>query len=88
MRQVRELFIQFKNIYRSAIKDIENNSFIQKEKETKEKIEDKAQPKDLTGKVGVEETSFGFGAGKAVKDAKPSKNISNLVNIPRDEFED
>lgn len=88
LRQVRELFIQFKNIYRSAIKDINNNSFVHKDKEAKEKVEDKAQPKDLTGKVGVEESSFGFGAGKAVKDAKPSKNISNLVNIPKDEFED
>lgn len=27
LRQVRELFIQFRNIYRSAIKDIENNSY-------------------------------------------------------------
>jgi hypothetical protein len=48
------LFIQFKNIYKSAVKDIENNSFIHKDKETKEKVEDKALPKDLTGKVGVE----------------------------------
>ena len=40
----------------------------------------------MTGKVGVEESTFGFGAGKAVKDAKPSKNISNLVNIPKDVF--
>jgi kinesin family protein 6/9 len=84
LRQVRELFVQFKNIYRSAVKDIENNSFVQKDKETKEKVEDKAQVKDMTGKVGVEETNFGFGAGKAAKDAKPSKNISNLVHIPRD----
>lgn len=37
-------------------------------------------------RVGQEEHNFGFGAGKAVKDAKPTRNISNLVNIPRDEF--
>ena len=36
----------------------------------------------------MEETSFGFGAGKAVIDSKPAKNISGLVNIPKDEFED
>lgn len=36
----------------------------------------------------MEESTFGFGAGKAVRDAKPSKNISNLVNIPKDQFED
>lgn len=38
--------------------------------------------------MGVEESSYGFGAGKATRDAKPSRNISNLVNIPKDEFED
>lgn len=37
-------------------------------------------------KVGQEEQNFGFGAGKAVRDSKPTRNISNLINIPKDEF--
>ena len=44
--------------------------------------------KDTSNRVGVEESSYGFGVGKVVKNAKPSRNISNLVNIPKDEFED
>jgi len=36
--------------------------------------------------VGSEENKFGFGVGKARKDAKPTTNIENLVNIPKDEF--
>ena len=84
LRQVKELFFQFKNIYKSAIKDIENNSYVRKESQ---KIEDKkeGEPSRDTGKkVGTEETNFGFGVGKAVKDSKPTQNISNLVNIPKD----
>ena len=44
--------------------------------------------KDTSNRVGVEESSYGFGAGKAVKNAKPSRNVSNLVNIPKDQFEE
>jgi kinesin family protein 6/9 len=36
--------------------------------------------------VGQEDNKFGFGLGKARKDAKPTTNIENLVNIPKDEF--
>lgn len=36
--------------------------------------------------VGQEDNKFGFGLGKARKDAKPTNNIENLVNIPKDEF--
>ena len=38
--------------------------------------------------MGSEENTFGFGAGKAVTDSKPSRKIHGLVNIPKDEFED
>ena len=44
--------------------------------------------KDTSNRVGVEESNYGFGAGKAVKNAKPSRNVSNLVNIPKDQFEE
>ena len=83
LRQVRELFVQFKNIYRSAVRDIQNNSQIQKDI-PKDQVESKLEEKNNANKVGVEESTFGFGAGKAVKDSKPSRNISNLVNIPKD----
>ena len=86
MRQMRELFVQFKNIYKSPIKDIDNNSVMNKIGSTNERVEEKAQLKDTSNRVGVEESSYGFGAGKAVKDAKPSRNITNLVNIPKDQF--
>lgn len=38
--------------------------------------------------MGVEETTFGFGAGKSVVDSKPTRKITGLVNIPKDSFED
>jgi kinesin family protein 6/9 len=44
------------------------------------------EKKNAGNKVGVEENNFGFGAGKANKDSKPTRNISNLVNIPKEEF--
>ena len=36
--------------------------------------------------VGQEDNKYGFGLGKARKDAKPTTSIENLVNIPKDEF--
>jgi len=53
-----------------------------------EKKNDGGEKKNSANKVGQEEQNFGFGAGKAVKDSKPTRNISNLVNIPKDEFEE
>ncbi len=50
---------------------------------TKEDDKQAGEKKSSTIKVGTEETNFGFGAGKAPKDSKPSRNISNLINIPK-----
>ena len=88
LRQVRELFVQFRNIYKSAIRDLANNNHPRQEKREEEKKNEGAEKKNVTNKVGEEEQSYGFGAGKAVKDSKPTRNISNLVNIPKDEFEE
>lgn len=88
LRQVRELFIQFRNIYKSAIRDVANNTVPRQERPEEEKKEEGTDKKSSAPKVGQEEQNFGFGAGKASKDAKPTRNISNLVNIPRDEFEE
>lgn len=84
LRQVRELFVQFRNIYKAATRDIANNNIPRQERQQEEKKNDGAEKKSSTVKVGQEEQNFGFGAGKAVKDAKPTRNISNLVNIPKD----
>eukprot|EP00339_Tiarina_fusa_P016661 CAMPEP_0117021988 /NCGR_PEP_ID=MMETSP0472-20121206/16575_1 /TAXON_ID=693140 ORGANISM="Tiarina fusus, Strain LIS" /NCGR_SAMPLE_ID=MMETSP0472 /ASSEMBLY_ACC=CAM_ASM_000603 /LENGTH=59 /DNA_ID=CAMNT_0004727721 /DNA_START=374 /DNA_END=553 /DNA_ORIENTATION=+ len=37
--------------------------------------------------VGQEENKFGFGSGKAPKDAKPTSNLDSLVAIPKDKDE-
>lgn len=83
---MRELFFQFRNIYKAAIRDVVNNTFPKQERPEEEKKQEGADKKASTIKVGQEEQNFGFGAGKASRDAKPTRNISNLVNIPRDEF--
>ena len=88
LRQVRELFVQFRNIYKAAVRDIGNNAHPKQERAEDEKKHQGAEKKASTVKVGQQEQNFGFGAGKAVKDSKPTRNISNLVNIPRDEFEE
>lgn len=51
---MRELFVQFKNIYRSAVKDIDNGSFIQKQSDQKDPVKETAQLKDTSNRVGVE----------------------------------
>ncbi|KAM3132186.1 hypothetical protein pb186bvf_015781 [Paramecium bursaria] len=86
LRQVKELFIQFRNIYKNLVKDVENKNVPrgqEKETEITKKKSDLAKQVDS---VGQEENKFGFGLGKARKDAKPTTNIENLVNIPKDEF--
>ena len=87
LRQVRELFFQFRNIYKAAIRDVANNNLAKPQEAEEAKKNESEDKKAATAKVGQEEQNFGFGAGKASKDAKPTRNISNLVNIPKDEFE-
>lgn len=80
--------MQFRNIYKAATRDIANNNFPKQERHEEEKKHDGAEKKTSANRVGQEEQNFGFGAGKAVKDSKPTRNISNLINIPKDEFEE
>ena len=65
-----------------------NNTLLRQESQHEAKKSEAEDKKASTAKVGQEEQNFGFGAGKASKDAKPTRNISNLVNIPKDEFEE
>ena len=84
---MRELFFQFRNIYKNAIRDVANNNLAQPKRAEEAKKSEGVDKKESTIKVGQEEQNHGFGAGKASRDAKPTRNISNLVNIPKDEFE-
>lgn len=85
LRQVRELFFQFRNIYKSAIRDVGNNTIPKAERTDGESKKNSGEEKkESTNRVGQEEQNYGFGAGKAAKEAKPTRNISNLVNIPKD----
>ena len=63
-----------------------NNNLPRQESLHEAKKSEAEDKKAATAKVGQEEQNFGFGAGKASKDAKPTRNISNLVNIPKDEY--
>jgi len=50
---VKELFFQFRNIYKSAIKDIANNGYIQQEKASELHKEGDVK-KSSANRVGVE----------------------------------
>jgi hypothetical protein len=75
LRQVRELFLQFRQMYRKLEKKVIETGSIQKKPETEEEKKSEVhKEKDVTESKGVgdkEETSAGFGLGKALKDSKP-----------------
>jgi kinesin family protein 6/9 len=82
LRQVKELFIQFRNIYKNLLNDVKNNNFIEKRVPQPDKVEqkqDKAPSKQAAQSVGVEENKHGFGLGKATKDAKPLTNVIDTL---------
>jgi len=84
LRQVKELFIQFRNIYRNLLKDVKNNNYIEAadNPELAKAAElEKAKSGRKIGAVGVgaEENKQGFGLGKALKDAKPTANVDALI---------
>lgn len=86
LRQVKELFIQFRNIYRNLIKDIKNNNYIEAADNTdiaKGGAPQEAKSGRKVGAVGVgaEETKQGFGLGKALKDAKPTANVGMFCAV-------
>lgn len=83
IRQVKELFIQFRNLYRNVLRQAEESekagsplkpatkvghSHGQASDDKKFQAQDQ---KEKTG-VGVEEKRFGFGLGKAPKESKPT----------------
>ena len=74
LRQVKELFIQFKNIYRNLSKDIANNNLPREVQGPPQETMAK-EPGQAVDRVGVEEKKYGFGLGKASKDARPNQNI-------------
>ncbi|EGR33967.1 kinesin family member 9, putative [Ichthyophthirius multifiliis] len=87
LRQVKELFFQFRNLYKNLLKDVENKNYVDARLEQKDtNVNKKVDQTKQQNQVGVEENKFGFGLGKSSKDARPQTNIENLVNIPKDEF--
>ncbi|KRX04254.1 P-loop containing nucleoside triphosphate hydrolase [Pseudocohnilembus persalinus] len=89
LRQVKEYFFQFKNLYNLLAKDIDNKNVVFKGEVTQTKQEIPKQQQDgkkIEG-VGSETYTHGFGIGKARLDARPQQNIENLVNIPKEEFQ-
>lgn len=52
LRQVRELFVQFRNIYKATTRDIANNSIPRQERQQEEKKNDGAEKKPSAAKVG------------------------------------
>jgi kinesin family protein 6/9 len=83
LRQVKELFFQFRNLYKKLHRDVKNNAFIdpkdgQKDKPAEIK-ETKAAGRQIGNGVGQEENKHGFGLGKASKDAKPTTLADSLI---------
>lgn len=90
LRQVKELFFQFRNIYRNVIKDLRNLS---EQERTAKASDDNLQKKaTLHGKdietVGEIDNKFGFGVGKANKDSKPTTKIDSSLVITNTEKKD
>ena len=54
LRQVRELFFQFRNIYKSAIRDVANNNLAQPKRAEEAKKSEGVDKKESTIKVGQE----------------------------------
>lgn len=84
LRQVKELFIQFRNIYKNLIKDVRNNNYIEAAENT-DLVKGGAPQEAKSGRkpgqagVGAEETKQGFGLGKALKEARPTVNVESLI---------
>ena len=73
LRQVKELFFQFRNLYRNIVKDVENKNYVETKKGVAEDplLKKKSDGGKQIEPVGTETQDHGFGIGKARKDAKP-----------------
>lgn len=88
IRQVKELFIQFRNLYRNVVKDVESLGSAELQKKLTQNQAAMQRVGSVTGKadvdrVGVAEQNYGFGLGKAPKESKPSKQDGSLVNVEK-----
>lgn len=93
LRQVKELFFQMKNLYRNLKKDIQNNNVVTDKQENNPQSQNNLQHQAKTIQngqmqdvVGEEDNKYGFGLGKAPKNARPNnQNVDSLVAIPKDQ---
>ena len=96
MRQVRELFLQFRQIYRKLEKKVQETGSAQKKAEggSEEKKTEVQKEKGVAENKGVgenEETAAGFGIGKALKESKPKQPVDvagKPKKVEADEEED
>ena len=90
LRQVRELFLQFRQFYRKLEKKVQETSSAQKKPETgtETKANAKEPSKDVSESKGVgenEETAAGFGLGRAPKTSKPKLPVDVTVRSKKPE---
>jgi len=90
LRQVKELFYQMRNIFRNVSKDLKNFSSAENAKEGFQKDRPPSIVKKATNgkpveQVGVEDNKFGFGLGKALKEAKPTAVIGSSIQAPKND---
>lgn len=90
LRQVKELFFQMKNLYRNLQMDIQNNNVVQdssqNQKNTAGLNKQPTKNGDAQDSVGEEDNKYGFGLGKAHKNARPNnQDVDSLVPIPKDQ---
>jgi kinesin family protein 6/9 len=93
LRQVRELFLQFRHCYKKLEKKVQETIGIENKPaaeagETKEKETEKEKEAPESKGVGeTEETAAGFGIGKALKESKPKQpvDVANKAKRPEDE---
>lgn len=75
IRQVKELFIIFRNLYRNAVRHLEDDPKGGAPGQQAASIDNKNVQKAVVSEkdgVGIEEKKFGFGMGKAPKESKPT----------------
>lgn len=94
LRQVRELFQQFRQIYRKLEKKVQDSGTIPVSPEpgTEKKVDTKAPSKGIADDKGVgenEETAAGFGLGRAPKGSKPKQpvDVANKSKRPEEDKE-
>lgn len=79
---MKELFIQFRNLYRNAVRNYSsgnNQEYLKKQTVVDIKTNESKKDPSLTNKVGKQEVEFGFGMGRAPEESKPTFKIERSL---------